>query len=191
MELPGWSTRLLADLDEADRRAIAVARSLTPSQLNWKPGEGRWSVGQCLEHLCINNDLYAPPIAGALTGTPGGSVPEITHGWFARWFIRAYIEPSPQTKRGRNPGRTTPASEVDPSVVDRLIAGNVTVRKLIRTAAGYDVNRLRFRNPYVPVIYFTVGSGLVILVRHQHRHLLQAERVVESAGFPRVDHTAR
>jgi hypothetical protein len=43
----------------------------------------------------------------------------------------------------------------------------------------------------VPVIYFTVGSGLVILVRHQHRHLLQAERVVESAGFPRAGHTAR
>ncbi len=184
--LPAWCTRLLADLDEADRRTRAVARSLTPSTLNWKPGEGRWSVGQCLEHLCINNDLYAPAIAGSLGGPAGAAVPEITHGWFARWFIRAYIEPSPHTKRGRSPRKTTPPSDVDPSVVDRLLSGNTTVRALIRRAAGYDVNRLRFRNPYLPVIRFTVGSGLVILVRHQHRHLLQAERVVESVAFPRA-----
>ena len=186
IRLPAWCTRLLADLDEADRRTTAVARSLTPSTLNWKPGEGRWSVGQCLEHLCINNDLYAPAIAGSLGGPAGAAVSEITHGWFARWFIRAYIEPSPHTKRGRSPRKTTPPSDVDPSVVDRLLSGNTTVRALIRRAAGYDVNRLRFRNPYLPVIRFTIGSGLVILVRHQHRHLLQAERVVESAAFPRA-----
>jgi hypothetical protein len=44
--------------------------------------------------------------------------------------------------------------------------------------------KYNFRNPFVPVIRFTVGTGLEILSKHERRHLLQAERVRESAGFP-------
>jgi hypothetical protein len=47
----------------------------------------------------------------------------------------------------------------------------------MRRAADYDVNRVRFRNPFVSVIRFSVGSGFVILSAHERRHLLQAERV--------------
>jgi hypothetical protein len=32
-------------------------------------------------------------------------------------------------------------------------------------------------NPFVPLVRFTVGTGVEIVWRHQHRHLLQAERV--------------
>ena len=67
-------------------------------------------------------------------------------------------------------------------VLDRFIQSNVTLRDVIRRAAVYDVNRIRFQNPFVPVIYFTVGTGLEIVVRHQHRHLLQAERIISRRG---------
>jgi hypothetical protein len=33
------------------------------------------------------------------------------------------------------------------------------------------------------VLYFTVGTGLEALVRHQGRHLLQAERIRERSEF--------
>jgi len=48
----------------------------------------------------------------------------------------------------------------------------------------YDVNRIRFKNPFVPLIRFTVGTGLEIVSQHESRHLLQAERIRESPGFP-------
>ena len=52
------------------------------------------------------------------------------------------------------------------------------MRELVARAAGHDVNRLRFRNPFIPLIRFTVGSGFEITSKHEDRHLLQAERVV-------------
>jgi hypothetical protein len=55
---------------------------------------------------------------------------------------------------------------------------------LIERASEYDVNRIRFVNPFIPVIRFTTGTGLQIVARHEVRHLLQAERVKEAAGFP-------
>jgi hypothetical protein len=59
-------------------------------------------------------------------------------------------------------------------------------RELIRRASSYDVNRIRFRNPFVPLLRFTVGTGLEIITKHEDRHLLQAERLKQSAEFPHL-----
>ena len=179
---PPWCLRITSELDAADARASAIARGLTVGQLNWQPGPGAWSVGQCLEHLCLSNEVYVEPIAESLGVPPTGPVDEITPGWFGRWFIRTYIEPTTQRKRARAPRKIVPvAKHIDPSILDRFIASNAAVRDLVTRAKGHDVNRLRFRNPFVPLIRFTVGTGLQIIARHNHRHLLQAERVRDCA----------
>ena len=146
---------------------------------------GAWSIGQCLEHLCLSNEVYLPPIADSLRGPCAGPVEEITPGWLGRWFIRTYIEPTTRRTRGRAPGKATPiATHIGPEILDRFVASNAKAREVIARARDCDVNRVRFRNPFVPLIRFTVGTGLQIIARHNHRHLLQAERVRESAGFP-------
>lgn len=182
--LPTWSTDMIAELDDADRRAGDLARGLTPEQLNWKPAEHLWSVGQCLEHLYVSNQVYLPPIAKALDGRPESPVQVITPGWLGRWFIRSYIEPSPQSKRARAPRKIAPGQHIDPFVLDRFLHGNEVARDLVRRAAAHDVNRIRFRNPFVPLVRFTVGTGLEIVWRHERRHLLQAERIRNDPAFP-------
>ena len=183
---PSWCRRLVADLDAADARAIAVAEGLTVAQLNWRPSPGVWSVGQCLEHLSIANEVYVEPLTEALGVPAAGPVEEITPGWLGRWFIRAYIEPATQKKRARAPRKIVPrAKEVDSSILDRFIASNDGVRGLITRARAHDINRVRFRSPFLPLLRFTVGTGLQVIARHNHRHLLQAERVRHSSEFPR------
>jgi DinB superfamily len=182
--LPAWAARMLEELDASDRQASAVARELSLEQLNWSPAPGQWSVGQCLDHLLMANQVYLPPMARALDGRPHAPVQEITPGWFGRWFIRTQIDPSTQRRRGRAPGKITPAQHVDPSVLDQFVRSNDTVRDLVGRASAHDVNRIRFVNPFVPLVRFTVGTGLEIVWKHQRRHLLQAERVRRSHGFP-------
>lgn len=181
---PAWCRRLLGELDANDRRAIALARTLTAHQLNWRRGPAEWSIGQCLEHLHVANEVYLPPIAKALSGRPAGVVEEIAPGWFGRWFIRNYIEPSAVSKRARAPRKITPRAEVDVTILDQFLGSNERMRRGMRDASGYDVNRIRFRNPFVPLIRFSVGTGFTILIRHQQRHLLQAERVRDALAFP-------
>jgi hypothetical protein len=183
---PAWYVRLTSELDAADVRAVALVRRLSNAQLNWKPRPDAWSVAECLEHLCLSNEVYMPPVSEALSERPTGPVDEITPGWFGRWFIRRYIEPTMQTKRGRAPRKAVPvASRLDSSILDRFIASNASVRNVMARARQHNVNRVRFKNPFVSVIRFTVGTGLQIIARHNHRHLLQAERVTERADFPR------
>jgi hypothetical protein len=105
---PLWSRRLISEFNAADDRATALARALTPQQLNWKRSPGEWSIGQCLEHLYITNEVYCQSISNSLGGHPVSVVEEIGPGWFGRWFIRNYIEPSSETRRGRAPKKITP-----------------------------------------------------------------------------------
>ncbi len=180
-----WDARLISELDAADERARTLASGLGVEQLNWQPEPEAWSIGQCLDHLCVMNDVYLPAIAKALEGQPGKAVEEITPGWFGRFFLGNFVEPSEKSKRVKAPKKIAPASRVEEAVLERLQAGNKKVRGLIERASGYDVNRIRFKNPFVPLIRFTVGTGLTIVVRHEHRHLLQAERVKAAEGFPK------
>jgi DinB family protein len=185
--LPEWCVRITSELDAADARARALTKGLSLAQLNWKPRPDVWSVGQCLEHLCLSNEVYVRPIAESLGGAPTGRVDEITPGWFGRWFIRNYIEPTTQKRRTRAPGKSTPvAKQIEPSIVERFSASNAGIRNVMARAQEYDVNRVRFRNPYVPLIRFTVGTGFQIIARHNHRHLLQAERLMQLPEFPRT-----
>src|SRR5215831_11361986 len=132
--LPDWSNRLISDLDAADQRAKDLADQLTVDQLNWRSSQDAWSVGQCLEHLCVMNDVYLPPISVALEGKPTAPVQEVTPGPFSRWFIRSYIEPSPQTKRAPAPKKVVPGSRIERSVLDRFLFGNQATREVIRRA---------------------------------------------------------
>jgi hypothetical protein len=185
VDLPAWAPRLVGELDASDRRATDLARGLSVAQLNWRVSPDTWSVGQCLQHLLNANDVYLPPIAAALEGRPPSPVTDITPGWFGRWFIAAYIEPSsPSRRRARAPKKIAPAAEVGADVLDRFLKSNDAARDLVRRAGAYDVNRIRFVNPFVPLIRFTIGTGLEIISRHQRRHLLQAEGIKGASAFP-------
>jgi DinB superfamily len=188
--LPAWSVRLLAELNAADERAKALATGLSTEQLNWRPTPDAWSVGQCLEHLCITNELYLAAISSSFPGEsslpvePVSPVQEITPGRFSRWFITSFVEPSAQTKRARAPKKILPGPRVESAVLDRFLRSNQAARHVVRHAGNYDVNRIRFRNPFIPLLRFTVGAGLEIVSKHESRHLVQGEQVRRSANFP-------
>jgi hypothetical protein len=182
---PTWAVRLAFELSANDQRAQALAAGLTEEQLNWQPELGSWSVGQCLEHLCITNEAYLTPISAALKEKPDSPVEQITPGWFGRWFIRSFVEPSPNGKRVSAPPKIRPAARVDLAVLNRFLSSNKSCRELIGRARDKDINRIRFWNPFVPGVRFTAGTGLEIIAGHERRHLMQAERVRNLMNFPR------
>jgi len=183
---PAWARRLISELTAADRRAVCVAQGLSPEQLNWRARPDTWSVGQCLEHLHIANEVVLPAISIALKGQKCSVVQELTLSRFSRWFIRNYIAPNPGGARARAPQKIEPARQVDPTVLEAYLGSNQRAREFLVRASAYDVNRIRYKNPFIPLLRFTVGTGLEIVTQHHSRHLLQAENVRKAPGFPTV-----
>ncbi|HLJ85515.1 MAG TPA: DinB family protein [Candidatus Angelobacter sp.] len=181
---PVWHEQLCESLSASDEAAKKLVAGLSEEQLNWQPAPGKWSVGQCLEHLCITNEAYLPAISAALKQKPDAPVETIVPGWFGGWFIRSFIEPSPQTKRAPAPSKIRPTARVGLSVLERFLSNNRSCREVVLAAQRKDVNRIRFWNPIIKGIRFTVGTGLEIIVGHERRHLQQAGRARDYADFP-------
>jgi hypothetical protein len=182
--LTKWSLRILSELDAADDCAKSVATGLSLSQLNWQPRPGAWSIGQCLEHLRAGNEVMVPLLSAALEGRPHRPVEEITPGRVSGWFLRTYVAPNPGGTRARAPKKIDPGRQVDPLILETFLRSIDAARALVRQASNFDVNHIRYKNPFVPFLRFTVGVGLEIIANHPGRHLLQAEGVRQSAGFP-------
>lgn len=165
-----------------------LVAGLSPTQLNWQPRAGRaWSIGQCLEHLAIAARAYLdelePAVADARRAGNRPRTGELRLPAFGAWFV-AQLEPPPK-RRLPAPAKIQPPSTVEPAgVVASFATAHERAAALLPAAAEVDLNRVRFRNPFVPLVRFTVGTGLVILAAHSRRHLAQARSVRAAADFP-------
>ena len=56
----------LEQLDRIETEARYLSDSLSEAQFAWRPGVGRWSVGECLDHLTITTELTLGGIRPAL-----------------------------------------------------------------------------------------------------------------------------
>lgn len=177
--MPPELQKLLDELDAADRDAKAVADGLGEQQGTWRPSAGAWSVAECLDHLAVSNRVYLVPLrVGAARGRAQGrmrrrpALPGIVGGWFAR-----YLEP-PATVKTRNPRITTPRAS--PPLADSLTAfleSQEGFRDFIRSNADLDLAGIRFVNPFIRGVRFSLATGLHVIAAHDRRHLWQAWNV--------------
>jgi hypothetical protein len=187
--MPTEVSTVLNDLAAAEREASELVAGLSGAQANWQPnGGGSWSVVQCLSHLARINRLYAAAMyeAASLAGGSGNIAPSlpISPGWLGARFIGS-MEPPVRTKM-KSPRKAVPVQQGDTAeAVAEFVKSHEPVRGVIEAASQLDLNRVRFKNPFVPLLRFTIGTGLLVINAHDRRHLWQAAGVKKTSGFPR------
>ena len=174
---------LLDQLDAIRRRTEALlARVPDDETFNRQPGDGGWSVGQCLDHLNQMNRLYFGAIRDALSRAERWRAPVTTplaSSWFGNWFA-ASMEPG--TRKVRAPRKAVPRSSVTRAdVTAEFGRGLDEIEAALKDAAAIDLNRPTFASPFFSLSRVRAGTGFRILLAHMRRHLAQAERQV-SAG---------
>ena len=153
----------------------------------WRSTEGSWSVAECVDHVARSISHYLVPIRQAVV-KGGPPAPDedyvlVPGGWFSTAFLKRI---GPQvTMKFKAPRKIQPLSVKPGEVLGELQRGHAEAAKLLAESAGINLNRIRFRNPFIPVLRFTVATGFLILAAHGRRHLLQAQRVTETHGFPK------
>lgn len=180
MALPPDLQRLTDELDAADRDAKAVADGLDEARGTKQPSPGAWSVAECLDHLATSNRVYLAPIveAAAKARAKGGPLrrgPAVP-GFIGALFARS-LEP-PVKMKTKNPRVSTPRQS--PPLADALaafLASQDAVRAFIREHADLDLASIRFVNPFVRAVRFSLATGLHVITAHDRRHLWQARNV--------------
>ncbi|UOG74064.1 DinB family protein [Hymenobacter tibetensis] len=157
-------------------------RPLTDDQLNRRPGPGKWSVGQCLEHLNIVGGRYLPTITRKLQqAKERGSTPAETvrHGFIGRKMTEAMRTP-PSQKAMKSPQQYAPSgSRLPRTVVEVFIRQLDELEGLLAQARRVNANAIRIPNPIIPLLYPRLTDVSEMLVEHIKRHIAQAERVLD------------
>jgi hypothetical protein len=172
-------------LDAAERDARALVADLAEAQGGWHAETSSWSVAQCLDHLATTNWVYLqamkePAIRAREQGRFRRS--PATPGLVGRWFVRTLEPPVKAPFRMKSPRSVEP--RVSLSLANAFASFATTqdeVREFLRTYAGLDLAGVRFSNPFVRGIRFSLATGLHAIAAHERRHLWQAWRVRRAA----------
>lgn len=192
MDWPADIKALDEGLEAQEREAEKLIAGLTEAGGAWRPAENAWSVAECLDHLATANRVYleamrAPAIRARVAGLMRQR-PALP-GFFGGMFVRSLEPPPSALSKLKAPGKIRPRTA--PPLADAFaafMASQRQAREFLREFAELELTGIRFPNPFIGGIRFSVATGLHVIVAHNKRHLWQAWRVLEKSGrVPRQD----
>jgi hypothetical protein len=160
---------------------------LSVQQLNWKPTPEKWSVGQCIKHIILSNELYFNMLDSIANGTKMSNFWEkmpLLPQMFGNLLIKS-IHPKNLTK-------TKTISKVNP-IQSNIEADIISLfrqhqnRLIEKLLASQTVNAQStiITSPFAGFVVYSLFDLYNILWIHEERHFLQAKRVMEEASFPK------
>lgn len=179
--------QLLDKIQAIENRADELCAALDDRSFSWSPEPGRWSVGECLEHLNLTAQAFLPLLDRAIDdGVPARDpAAAIRPGLLGRGFI--YILEPPAKGRVKAPKSVRPPRELSMTTVKtRFTDAHQELADRIRRAGSIELNRTKMRHPAIPVVRFSVGEIFEIVLAHERRHLWQAEKVRRQPAFPLI-----
>jgi len=179
--LPADIRDLEDQLDAAERDAEALVAGLSEEQGTRPVEAGCWSVAECLDHLATGNRVYLRAMQEPATQARARGRRRrrpARPGWMGGLFVRS-LEPPPAwwSRRKAPPSIRPRAAPPLAEAFASFVASQADVRAFLRAHADLDLAGVRFPNPFVRGVRFSLATGLHVITAHERRHLWQAWRV--------------
>jgi hypothetical protein len=170
------------ELESAQERLHALVRAVREDLWARRPAPDRWSIGECVAHVNLTSAAYIPIVRDGIARarTLGKSAP----GRYRRdpigWLLWKMMPPPVRMKMPTTPPFVPTATGAPRDLVaefDRLQAEQIAC---VGDADGLALDEIKVTSPFNSRLRYNLYSCLTILPPHQHRHLWQAERVLEA-----------
>jgi hypothetical protein len=170
-------------LESAQSRLRRLADKISDKDWKKRPGPDKWSAAECVEHLNLTSKAYVPLLRDAISRARKSSKPPRKHyrrdplGWLfsmmvgpIRGFGKFHM---PRVKTSLafvpKPGRSK--SEI----LSDFVRLQAELSALIRSGDGLPLDDVKIVSPFGGRMKYSAYSALIIVARHQHRHIDQAE----------------
>ena len=179
--------QLAHELDAADADAAGLVAGLDQSHGAWRGEPGSWSIAECLDHLATANRVYLramQPAADRARREGRTRRRPALPGPLGRLFIK-WMEP-PVRRRGKAPRLIRPREQPPlETAYANFQRQQQQVRSFLETYADIDLAGVKFPNPFVSGLRWSLATGLNVITSHERRHLWQAwnvRRAMEAAA---------
>ena len=170
-------------LDSAQSRLRRLTDKISDREWSKHPGPDRWSAAECVEHLNITSKAYLPRLRDAIARAKAhGSAPQKHYrrdplGWFMSMMIGPrrrlgkFGMPRVKTSPRFTPAKIRSRSEI----LSDFAKLQAELISLVRSGDGLPLDQVKIVSPFGERMKYSAYSAFVILERHQHRHIQQAE----------------
>ena len=186
LESPNLLQTIVVEAEKSSETARQLVAGLTEEQLNWTFDPAKWSMAQCLDHLATTSEQFGPYFTTAIArGRQKWPVKEpvpYRPTWLGGWLVK---QVNPET--GRNlpaPKVFRPSQSKINGALESFLKQQNAFLEFVRQAEGLDYNKVRLRSPVTPLMRYSLADAFVVTALHGQRHLGQARRMRETAGFP-------
>jgi hypothetical protein len=178
--------KLLSELENIAGSARSTFGGFSAEQINWKPSETGWSVGQCFEHLIKTNELFYDELEKIAAGARKNSFWE---SWspltsFGGNFLINSLKKDERKFKAPTP-KIVPPSAVDAAIIEKFAAHQAELIDRIKKCEAADWKKTVITSPFVKLMTYRLSDGFTVVVEHEKRHFRQAERILNLENFPR------
>lgn len=182
------SRALLEDLSERTRKMIREAEGLQKyslSRLNHRETDKKWSALECIAHLNRYGYFYLPEIERRIRES--GYAPEkLFKSRFLGNFFAESMLPKKNFKKMKTFRDKDPmGSRVDKEEIAIFLEQQHELLDLLKAAGAVSLNKTLTRISISRWIHLKLGDTFRILVYHNERHLMQAQKALRAAALSR------
>ena len=175
---------ILDQLEASHERMLCRVRGLTAEQWTFRPGEGRWSIGECLEHVTLVEARITGRIEKKLEDAPEPGKKDLVEG---KDEMLAKTIPD-RSSRAEAPEVARPVGQwPDP---EELVAQFNATRARTRRFAAETEDDLRIHFfPHPRFGELDCYQWLLAISLHLDRHGAQIDEIKAAAAFPQGELT--
>jgi hypothetical protein len=175
---------LIAQLEHAQARLDRLGDLVPDDRWSTRRDSSSWSVGECVAHLNLTSEAYIPRIRKAIE--QARTLPHKENSYrrdVLGWFFGKMVGPLPKIGKARiGKVKTTPAfvptgNFPKPQLLAEFKRLQLELMRLVRECDGLQIDKVKITSPFGEKIQYNCYSALVLLPRHEERHLQQAELV--------------
>jgi hypothetical protein len=172
---------IVTELGDADTRLRRLAAAVPAGWWLRRADPARWSIAECVAHLNLASEAYLPLIRDGLECARrlGQGAPARYRRDPMGWLLWRMAGPPVRCRvRTTAPFIPQALASVD-GVLETFHRLQVEQVEAVRQGDGLPLHRVRITSPFDARIRYNLYAALTMLAPHQHRHLWQAERVLE------------
>lgn len=180
-------SKLIAEAESISEKSIAAFGNFSAQQINWKPDAKSWSVGQCFEHLIVTNELYFPNIQKVIDGKHRNNlfskIPLSVD--LIAVLMKNSLKPEQKRKMKTFKIFEPAASRISETIIEDFAENQRRLIEIIKAVKEMDVHKIKIAEPLSIALNLRLDDAFEILIMHEERHFLQAERVAKKINFPK------
>jgi len=174
--------RVKTDLNNAEELL-----QLNADQLNNRPNPKAWNSLECLEHLNNYGNFYIPEITKRLDKAAiSKSDALFNSGMLGDYFAKSMLPKQNLNKMSTFKSMNPIGSNLNKSTIERFIVQQKQMLNLLARSRTVNLNRTKTSISISSLIKLRLGDALRVVIYHNNRHIIQAQKAVENFRSARI-----